>query len=126
MLLAIDPGKNIGTALLDEQQRLLEHVIISLKELETHSINKETRIIVGDGTGSQAVQKVLDKRGLVYDLVDEEGTSLEARSLYFKDHPPTGLMRLLPQGLRSPPELIDDYAAYAIGLRYLQNKKLEP
>jgi hypothetical protein len=28
--------------------------------------------------------------------------------------------RLLPKGLRVPPRLIDDYAAYALALRYLR------
>ena len=49
----------------------------------------------------------------------KKGRLSEARPLYFRDHPPKGLMRFLPRGLWSPPELIDDYAAYAIALRYL-------
>jgi len=122
MLLAIDPGKNIGMAIVDQNERLLEHFILSLEELNSYEFQDDLSIVVGDGTGSEATEAILKKRAVNYTLVDETGTSLEARSLYFKDNTPKGLLRLLPASLRSPPELIDDYAAYAIALRYLRAK----
>jgi hypothetical protein len=51
--------------------------------------------------------------------VDERDTTLRARELWRRAEPPRGLARLLPPGLRSPPGPIDDYAAWAIALRYL-------
>ena len=76
-------------------------------------------VLVGDGTGSGAVVEQLRARGLEPTLVDERGTTLAARELYFRDHPPRGLSRLLPPGMRAPHRPIDDYAAYAIALRWL-------
>ncbi len=119
MIIALDPGKNLGVAWVSQEGELLRHEIVTLADLETLELSNAT-IIVGDGTGTVAVQKILKTRGLDFVVVDEEGTTLEARPLYFRDHPPKGFMRFLPRGLWSPPELIDDYAAYAIALRHLK------
>jgi hypothetical protein len=121
MLIALDPGKNLGVAWVSEGGELLRHEIISLSALETLELAKAT-ILVGDGTGTQAVQDVLRRRKLEFMVVDEEGTTLEAKPLYFRDHPPKGLMRWLPKGLWAAPDSIDDYAAFAIALRYLRKK----
>ena len=77
---------------------------------------------MGDGTGSEAVVALLERRGLAPEMVPEAGTSLEARALYFQANEPRGLARLVPVGLRVPPGLIDDYAAYAIALRWLRER----
>ncbi len=118
-LVALDPGKNLGVAFVYNDGKLGFHTVMTLEQLETLVLPEFAKIIVGDGTGSGAVQKVLRNRNLSYEVVDEWGSSLAARNLYFRDHPPKGLQRLLPKGLRSPPELIDDYAAYALALAYL-------
>ncbi|ADI15582.1 hypothetical protein [Truepera radiovictrix] len=120
MIVALDPGRNIGVAFVNPLGRLVYRTIITLGDLETLLIPAGTTVVVGDGTGSEAVQRVLRARALSFALVDETGTSLEARALYFRDHPPRGVWRLLPKGLRVPPRLIDDYAAYALALRYLR------
>jgi hypothetical protein len=121
MLIALDPGKNLGVAWVSKDGKLLRHQIVTLEELQTLEVSDAT-IIVGDGTGSDVVQKMLRARGLKFVVINEEGTTLEARPLFFRDNPPKGLMRLLPKGLWSPPDSIDDYAAYAIALRYLGSK----
>lgn len=118
MIIAFDPGKNLGVAWVSPDGALLLHQILSLEALQSLELGHAT-IVVGDGTGSKAVQDILRSRGVSFTIVDETGTTLQARSLYFKDYPPKGLMRLLPKGLWSPPRPIDDYAAYAIALRYL-------
>jgi RNase H-fold protein (predicted Holliday junction resolvase) len=123
MIVAFDPGKNIGVAFVNPYGRLVYRAIISLEELKTLVIPTGTTVIVGDGTGSRAVQEVLRARALSFAVVDETDTSLQARELYFRHHPPRGLRRLLPQGMRAPARPIDDYAAYALALRYL---KLQP
>lgn len=119
MILAFDPGKNIGVAQVSLTGQLLHHEIIGFERLNDYPIPKEAHILIGQGTGAKRITDLLDRLQYRYQLIDETGTSLEARQLYFKDHPPKGLWRLLPQSLRSPPELIDDYAAYAIALRHL-------
>ncbi len=119
MILAFDPGKNIGVAQVSLTGQLLYHEIITFEMLKDFPIANDLNILIGKGTGAKRLTEVFDERQLDYHLIDETGTSLEARKLYFKDHPPKGLMRLLPESFRSPPELIDDYAAFAIALRYL-------
>ena len=121
MLIALDPGRNLGVAWVSLETKLLRHEILTLSDLQTLEFSNVV-IVVGDGTGTEAVQKILKARGLDFIVIDEEGTTLEARELYFRDHSPKGLMRFLPRGLWSPPELIDDYAAYAIALRYLRSR----
>ncbi len=122
MIIAFDPGRNIGVAHVGEDGRLLRREILDLGALKRLEYPPDATLVVGDGTGSRAVQDVLAKLELEVVVVNEEGTTLEARGLYFRDHPPRGLTRLLPRGLWSPPRPIDDYAAYAIALRYLQSK----
>jgi hypothetical protein len=122
MIIALDPGKNLGVAWVTKQGELLRHEILTLDDLQTLELANAV-IVVGDGTGTDSVQKLLKTRRLSFDVVNEEGTTLEAKPLYFRDHPPKGLMRLLPRGLWSPPRPIDDYAAYAIALRYLSTTR---
>ena len=118
-LVALDPGKNLGVAFVYADGSLGFHAVMTLEHLQTLALPEQATVLVGDGTGSSTVQKVLKSRNIAYEIVDEWGSSLAARDLYFRDHPPTGLQRFLPKGLRTPPELIDDYAAYALALGYL-------
>ena len=115
---AFDPGRNVGYAELDGRGMLLRRAVLDLEELRDLGIEAD-RIVVGSGTGRNAVLGVLRERGLEPEVIDETATTLEARQYFFRDHPPRGLARLLPAGMRSPPRPIDDYAAYVIGLRYL-------
>ncbi len=119
MIVALDPGRNIGVAFVTAAGELGFHKVLTLAQLEGLELPGGAKVLVGDGTDSQAVQQLLQKRRIGYEVVDEWGSSLEARSLYFRDHPPRGLQRFLPAGMQTPPGLIDDYAAYALALSYL-------
>ena len=59
-------------------------------------------------------------------LVDERNTSLEARRRYYEDHPPRGLLRLIPRGLLVPKAQLDGYAALLIIERYLSSRYSQP
>jgi hypothetical protein len=121
MLIALDPGQNLGIAFVEEDTgRLLWCEVITLEGLRTLDVPPNSSFVVGDGTGHEKVLQVLRERGFAYTVVDEVGTTLEARTLYFNDHPPKGLLRFLPRGLWAAPRNLDDYAAYAIALRHLQ------
>jgi hypothetical protein len=122
LIIALDPGQNLGIAFVEDKGRLLWCEVISLEGLKTLDVPPDSTFVVGDGTGHEKVLQVLRERGLPYHVVDEVGTTLEARPLYFKDHPPTGLLRFLPRGMWAAPRNLDDYAAYAIALRYLKLK----
>lgn len=119
LIVAVDPGRHIGVAFVIGGGELGFHTVLSLAALETLSFPAGAKILVGDGTGSSGVQELLRNRGIGCEVVDEWGSSLAARSLYFRDRPPQGLQRFLPPGLRTPPELVDDYAAYALAIKYL-------
>jgi len=118
VIVAIDPGKNIGIAFVSDDGELLKSEIINFEDLKTYPFPDDIKLVIGNGTGSKKIVDIVSK--LEPSLINEENTSLIARELYYKDNPAKGLMRLIPKGLRSPSELIDDYAAYAIALRYLE------
>ncbi len=122
MILGLDPGRNLGVAWVDEAGRLEHIAVITLSELAILDVPASATVVVGRGTGSREVQAALRRRDISFVVIAEENTSLEARALYWRDHPPRGFLRLLPEGLRSPPRPIDDYAAYAIVLRYLSRR----
>ena len=120
MVVGLDPGKNIGVAFVNAKEKLVYRTIITLEELRGLELPPGITIVVGNGTGSDKVQEVLRERGKAFALMDERDTTLEGRELYFQANPPRGLLKLIPEGMRSPPRLIDDYAAYAIALRFLR------
>jgi hypothetical protein len=120
VIVAIDPGHNIGVAYVNLDGQLLEKYLVTIEELGAIEFPKGVTLVVGDGTGSRLVQERLRDRGLPFVLCSEVGTTLRAKELYFDHHPPRGLMRLLPRGLRILPRNVDDFAAYALALRYLK------
>lgn len=120
-VVAFDPGKNIGYAAIDERGKLDEHGVVELAEVAPMPIRADV-VVVGSGTGHKALVALLRERGIEPEVVDETETTREGRYLYFRDHPPKGLLRFLPVGMRVPPRPIDDYAAYAIALRYLASR----
>lgn len=123
MLIALDPGQNLGIAFVEEDTgRLLWCEVITLEGLRTLDVPPNSFFVVGDGTGHEKVLQVLQERGFTYTVVDELGTTLEAKVLYFKAHPPKGLLRFLPRGMWAAPRNLDDYAAYAIALRFIKEK----
>ncbi|MCS7301351.1 MAG: hypothetical protein NZ556_07345 [Fimbriimonadales bacterium] len=77
------------------------------------------RFLIGAGTGAKRLLPLLREwfPALCWEPVAERNTTLQARELYFRYHPPRGWRRLLPKGMRIPPEPYDDYAALAIILQ---------
>jgi RNase H-fold protein (predicted Holliday junction resolvase) len=75
----------------------------------------ETGIIyLGNGTSHGEYAKLMDEKNILYTIIEERMTTLEARELYWRLHPPSGLLRLIPLSLCVPPRPIDDLAAWAI------------
>ena len=75
---------------------------------------------IGRGTNAAVVAAVAGELGLRVELVDERETSLLARARFFRDHPPRGWRRIVPQGMLLPDRPIDDYAALLIAERFLK------
>jgi hypothetical protein len=126
LVAAFDPGRNVGFALVDGQGNLLEVRVVERDEVTRLKIPAVAIIVVGDGTGSADLIRLLGPRGKEAAVVDETGTSLEGRRLYFRDRPPRRPWRWLPRGMWWTSRPIDDYAAYAIALRYLAGYGAEP
>jgi RNase H-fold protein (predicted Holliday junction resolvase) len=129
VVLAVDPGREkCGLAVVDGPA-VLARAVTAPGDLGAivRSWKQEfaiAEILVGNRTSAEEVSAVL--RGELPDvpmsLVDESGTTLEARRLYFAEHPPRGWRRLLPAGLQVPPEPYDDYAAVAVARRRLAQR----
>ncbi|MDR3231544.1 MAG: hypothetical protein LBT65_08885 [Synergistaceae bacterium] len=75
---------------------------------------------LGNGTGSREAAECVMRFGLKMFLVDERGTTLAARDLYWKLHRPGLWRRCLPRSLWAPPGILDDMAAWAIALRGIE------
>lgn len=85
-------------------------------------------LVVGDRTGSREFLSGLERHGVKDSIgsihrVDEHLSSLEARSRYFKDNPPTGFRRWIPLTMQTPPVPFDDYVAVILAERFLSNER---
>ena len=140
--LGIDPGHDkAGLALVDAAG-----VILAVRVVKTSGLTGRVRqflretlqtpnawalrnalagIVMGNGTYSSQQREEIQKAfaGIPLHLVDESYTTEEARVLYWQLHPPKGWRRLIPQGLRVPPESLDGLAAAIQARRYLEQKQ---
>ena len=131
-VLTIDPGTDkCGLAILGADREVLYQAIVPLSELAETVVRLCERfpvahIGIGDRTGARAVEEILTTQGPDLKLcrVSEDMTSLLAHRRYWIDHPPRGLRRLIPLGLRVPPRPIDDYAAVILAERLIVEKAL--
>lgn len=128
MILAVDPGRDkCGVALYDSAtQSVLYHAIIATKEMECALKELQRKypfkkLVIGDGTSSKEFCQrfIKDFPACVIEIVDEAYSTLEARGLYFKLHPPQGLKRLLPLSMLTPEGPVDDLVAVVLLQRYL-------
>lgn len=129
MILAIDPGSiKCGAAVLDQLSRVVEKRIIEKEKLEFEIFELCSRypiktIVVGCGTGSKDIKKMLSQVNLPADkiFIPEKNSTHDAKTRYFRDNPPPWYLRVIPCGLLFPLKPIDDYAAVVLGERYLKN-----
>jgi RNase H-fold protein (predicted Holliday junction resolvase) len=80
-------------------------------------------IALGDGTGSREAARQLGRLNVKIVLVDEKGTTLEARERYWALHRPALWQFCLPRCLRIPSRAVDDLAAWVIALRSIGESK---
>lgn len=126
-IIAIDPGKDkTGIAVFNQAKTLLEKKVALTSQLdqEISFFSKKynaTLLIMGSGTNSKKLASKITvsnpKMDIVY--INEKGSTLEARTLYWREHEPKWFLRIFPRSFLLPPEQYDDYAAVVIGLRYL-------
>lgn len=134
MIAAIDPGsEKTGTAILQEDGTLVEKKIVPTKQLVSYlqqAYEKRAfhHIVMGNGTNHKHLQPCVEawiregNKPITFSLIDERYTTVEGRKLYFKYTPRKGWRRLVPLALQYPPEPVDDFGAWIIGLRYIRAK----
>ena len=129
-VLAVDPGTGkCGVAVTSGSGDAQHLAIISTAELGAAVQALAQRygvevIVVGNRTGASEVARIVSAACPAARIVfvDEHMTTLRARERYFRDNPPRGLVRLLPRGLRGPPEPHDHYAALILAEDYLAGR----
>ena len=130
-IVAVDPGREkCGVAVMDRAQGLLHREIVPTQGLATvitALLEKYSCrwIILGNQTFARPVraslQSVLDHgQAAEIAMIDERGSTGEARSRYWQAFPPAGWRRFIPLGLLVPPCAIDDFAAIILAERYFQ------
>lgn len=146
MYLGIDPGRQkFGWALTEENGSLCASGIVpaevldifaqlaaqSPAELQQWQIEgtipegiRIRKVYCGNGTGHARFVQAFLAWQFDVQLTEEVNTTLEARSLYWKIHPPKGLRRLIPLSLQVPPRNVDDLAACCILRRALQKERV--
>jgi len=128
IVLGLDPGTDkCGLAVVSRQQGTLHQDVVALAELPAivRRIAEEfaiSEVAIGDSTGAEQTQDQLAQAGIDTPVtaISEELTSRLAQQRYWEDNPPRGLARLIPLGLRVPPQPVDDYAAVIIAERLLE------
>ena len=126
-VIAIDPGTaKCGVALVNRADGAVFRAVVASTEVAATVRRLMARfpsatVIVGDGTGSAALLRVLadSLADLELRAVPERGTSILARERFLSDHPPRGWRRLVPVGLRYPDAPYDDYVAVILAERWL-------
>jgi RNase H-fold protein (predicted Holliday junction resolvase) len=127
-ILGLDPGRDkCGLAVIDSKKQLVYHQVV--ETIEAIAIIQQLcrqftvdLIVMGDGTTSSNWREKIRTSGiqeLPIITVDETNSTIEARDRYWLMYPPTGLQRLIPQGLRIPPRPVDDIVAILLIERYL-------
>lgn len=131
MILAIDPGsEKTGVALVAEDGSLVWKAILPSGEVpEAAAAMARERAVrtvaMGNGTHHRdmkaRVEAALARAGLSVPvaLVNERYTTEMGKARYLESHPPKGLARLLPKGMRTASAPVDDYVAWIIGQIYL-------
>lgn len=130
MIIGFDPGRDkCGLAVMDNHKEILFRSVVDSSRaiaLIQDLIAKysPSLLVMGNQTTSKQWKAQLeDNINLSIILVDEKNSSLEARDRYWSFNPPQGFGKLMPLGLRVPPEPIDDIVAVILIERYWQTKR---
>jgi RNase H-fold protein (predicted Holliday junction resolvase) len=129
VILGFDPGRQkCGLAVMGVDRRVYYHEVVQAENaIATIQTLRErfpiSLLVMGDQTSSKTWKQELQQKlpePLRVMTVDERHSSLEARDRYWEMYPPKGLVKLIPQGMRTPPRSIDDIVAILLIERYLE------
>ena len=133
VMVAIDPGTvKCGVAILDYSGLLIEGFSVNRSSFisqfkETLTLHSPLQCIVGDGTSSKAlISEIQENCSIPVVVIDEFGSTLEARKLWAESEWSTGIYKYVPLIIKTlfEPSSLDSYAAWALGLRFLKQKKV--
>jgi len=138
LVLAIDPGTaKCGIAVVTREGRAPR--VLHREIAETSALPARIAallplypaldaVLIGNATNGARLTREL-RTILPADLplhaVPEAYTSQRARDRYRLEHPPRGLQRLVPVGLRTPPLPYDDYVAVILAEDWLTQNAVE-
>ncbi len=131
-VLAIDPGTaKCGMALVTRKTggqisldwRFIartEDIIAEMRKAK--EIHPYELVIIGGGTFSNKIVALIrdELPGTAILVVDEQDTTLQARERYWSFVKRRGWRCLLPSTLQVPPEPVDDFVAFILAERVLQ------
>jgi RNase H-fold protein (predicted Holliday junction resolvase) len=132
MILGFDPGKDkCGVAVMGTDRNISYHEVVpSESAISTiQSLCEQFPIdllVIGDQTTSKSWKQRLTQSlspSLKIIQIDERYSSLEAKERYWQMYPATGLNRLIPLGMRTPPRPVDDIVAIVLIERYLNKSE---
>ena len=128
IILAVDPGRDkCGVAVVSDRMEIHHKKIVNSRDICAY-LNKLVhkydidKVIIGNGTASQAVKGELCRQvgtGLPVVTVDERDSTREAEERYLQDNPPRGIKKLLSKFVRWRVEKpLDDYTAVILAERF--------
>lgn len=129
MILGFDPGHHkCGVAVMGLDRKIHYHQVVTAQATIATIQNLQqtfpvSLLVIGDQTSAQAWRQTLSQQlsqPLRIMTVDERYSSLEARKRYWQMYPPKGLLRLIPQTMRTIRCPIDDIVAIILIERYLE------
>lgn len=127
VIVSVDPGREkCGIAVVNSSGTVLKRKVVATNNiidnlLEFTDIYSADKIVIGSGTFSKTVKKMIIESlpNIPIFVVDETHSTEIARKLYFKEYPPKGIFKIIPLGLQIPPVPYDDFAAVVLAKKYL-------
>lgn len=131
IVISIDPGRSkVGIALVNNYSGCMSRKVVSKHDIGAQVAKykrdyPEAVIICGDATASEEILEEIRDYNIKDEItmVDERNTTIEARELYWARHKKPWFLFFIPKSMIKPSRNIDDYAAYAIALRYIKENR---
>lgn len=124
-VLAIDPGSHKCGLGVVADSKVLHREVVPTETLAQRVSDLQTRfapnvVLIGNGTQCTSLEATLDTEVI---RVPESHTTERARKRYWQENPLSGLAKLWPTSLRTPPCPVDDWVAIILAEDWLKNQE---